>query len=799
MDTVTLRRIGLLVRAFVAAGVLAVLVAGIPWGLARYVGWPLPGHIPSTAEAVSFLSSPLTTGPLLDVLACALWVAWAVFVVRVLNVVGEVVAIASPCAPLGSRTGPLRVLAAALVGGVVLALAPTRESHAAALQADTGTTAVVRPPRKGIHDSLWRIAERRLGDGSLWPQIFELNRDRRQPDGRALIHPDLIQPGWVLRLPLPSTPPPDDDHGGATPRPSSPSSPPAERSTPPETATDREQHGGGSGTGPHLPDGTFVGIGLAAAIVGALAVARRRRRTRHRPGTGERGDNQLAPVIRTLRQEQETAPQQAVPPSQAFKPSEAGKQANAVSLQDGRALAWDMARTRGLGLVGPGAGDAVRALLLHLLTQQRMPGSAGAEIVISARDVMSLLGAEVDALKFTRHLHVVADQTDALRVMEAELLSRSRARHDDEGHGDAKWAELVLLTRVQTVDVQRLQAVLDNGSALGLAAILIGHWPLGTTLRMRADGTVAVAAPAGVEVALGGARLFSVPMEDARALVELLADSAASRTSARSDKHTIGVHVLGAVRLTYEAPNAPVTTEITDVLTQKQRELLAFLTLHPDGARRETVAATLWPEAPHSRPYNSLNATLSQVRRALRSATGGNVFEATLLSDGRHALDKDQIAVDLWEFKSALASARRLVDHQERAGAGLQQAADVYKGDFAEDVVAEWAETPREEIRRDYLDAISTLVQYLRQSDPRHALHLLERARERDPYNEALYQDIARLQAQLGLLDAVRRTLELLKRSLAEIDEEPSPSMVRLCEALLGPNGHGTESPAGPV
>lgn len=43
-------------------------------------------------------------------------------------------------------------------------------------------------------DTLSRIAKRHYGDSTKWPAIFEANRD-------VIKNPDLIQIGWVLKLP----------------------------------------------------------------------------------------------------------------------------------------------------------------------------------------------------------------------------------------------------------------------------------------------------------------------------------------------------------------------------------------------------------------------------------------------------------------------------------------------------------------------------------------------------------------------------------------------------------------------
>jgi nucleoid-associated protein YgaU len=50
-------------------------------------------------------------------------------------------------------------------------------------------------------DTLWRIAAEKLGDPTRWPELFEANREREQPDGWCLADPDLIYPDWQITIP----------------------------------------------------------------------------------------------------------------------------------------------------------------------------------------------------------------------------------------------------------------------------------------------------------------------------------------------------------------------------------------------------------------------------------------------------------------------------------------------------------------------------------------------------------------------------------------------------------------------
>ncbi len=60
---------------------------------------------------------------------------------------------------------------------------------------------VVGPPKEGQREFLFEIAAKTLGDGLRYVEILDLNLGRPQPDGRRMVNPTLIEPGWILLLP----------------------------------------------------------------------------------------------------------------------------------------------------------------------------------------------------------------------------------------------------------------------------------------------------------------------------------------------------------------------------------------------------------------------------------------------------------------------------------------------------------------------------------------------------------------------------------------------------------------------
>jgi DNA-binding SARP family transcriptional activator len=244
--------------AFLAFVALLALVVGVPGALAVFVGWPLPHGLPSQ----DWLTQEITVQTFLHVLTVVVWLAWAQFTACVLvEIKAALSGVGLPGRVPGA--GPSQLLARQLVtalllvGATAASLTPglsqlgqhaglegnqkgtvaaaqqtpgllspqqaeaQRAAAAVAEQADHAAAQArsdggkheatkfyrIQPPEGRHHDSLWEIAQRHLGDGRRYKEIYELNKDRLQADGSRLTEASLIRPGWIMEMP-------GDAHGG---------------------------------------------------------------------------------------------------------------------------------------------------------------------------------------------------------------------------------------------------------------------------------------------------------------------------------------------------------------------------------------------------------------------------------------------------------------------------------------------------------------------------------------------------------------------------------------------------------
>ncbi len=566
-----------------------------------------------------------------------------------------------------------------------------------------------------------------------------------------------------------------------------------------------------------------VALGLAAAIGAALAVARLQRRRRHQPGHPRPGlaatEPLAGPTVRRLRRahldlldtrEAAAGPAEAcgVPEFPAAPDLPPG--CVQAGQRGGAPLALDLLAHPGVGLAGPGAEGSARALAVAVLADT---GPQQARLLASA-ETAGLLG-RCD----TAGVDVAADLTDALGRLEVELVHRTRLldAHDAgnlaalvASHPEEPLGPLVLLAPVPPPSgAQRLQAVLALGQRLGIGAVLLGRWPTGLTLTVATDGALSNAA--GERAAeLDGARLGTLTQAEATELLGVLAAAQGDRPEPDSTGQPAHESSSSPEQPAEPPPPQPASVtrpvqlrllgpmrilaggdEITTGLRTKARELLAYLATRPHGVTDETAVEVIWPDAPPGRGMEQFHTAVGNLRKVLREATGLGEAMFVEHAAGRYRIDPALVDVDLWSFQTHLAATESAGDDDsdddsERAAA-LSAAAFLYGGELAEGARYEWAEPQREQLRRQAVDALTELAE-IRETggDLPGALALAERAMGVDPYAEAVYRQLMRLQARVGRPDAVVRTYRLLERRLIDLDAEPEP-LTRQLVAELAP------------
>jgi hypothetical protein len=244
------RTAGDVLAGFGAIVLLLVLTVGVPVALVAVIGAPVPHSTP----ALSLLTHRLDIFAILRICSVVVWLAWLQLVFCVVAEVRAAVrnsgmparvplasgmqaavhrlvttallafTAATALTPAFAQASPARaasVASTAAPAGIpspavehaerlpALAGQPGDDHHGTEHRALAGHRAgprsekiyVVRPPVGRFHESLWEIAQTHLGDGRRYHEIFELNKDRTQPDGSRLTIARLIRPGWILRMP----------------------------------------------------------------------------------------------------------------------------------------------------------------------------------------------------------------------------------------------------------------------------------------------------------------------------------------------------------------------------------------------------------------------------------------------------------------------------------------------------------------------------------------------------------------------------------------------------------------------
>jgi DNA-binding SARP family transcriptional activator len=743
--------IGRALRAIGSAAGLVVALVAPPWALATLVGWPLPRGLPDGAQFHAWLDGgPIRLGTLIDAAACVAWLVWA----------WTLYAVGAACVRAVSarrRPGPSRRRYRIRVAVPLHAAASSAVGSVLLALASHPTTAptVDGPPVTGT--------------GSPGPTAeppVPLPGVPVQPGARDVTRPD---PGIEAR--------------------------------------------------PGVQVGnTWLPTTMAAHVSALGAALWVRRRIRYQPTTVAgtvRNDTDLTPLPATvaeIRRHIHAASdvKWAVPVEvEAAQPRAT---VVVVGTREGVDLTAAELPADGVGLVGPGATRAARAVLVAALASPAAPDAGDRTVVhTTVDDLITLLGPNATRLPVPAGLKVHADARTALDALEDDQRSRRDGSASDTDGGGL----LMVLETPDHATSDRLAHVLAQDRRVRV--VLLGAWSPGTTWHVHQDGTVRTEPPGAVRLAVLTTSAAYDILATAAAVTghdlpgptsaDLPAGVATVRQRPALDAHgpphgrghtparpLLTVRLLGQPSIHRNGP-PPDGTPVR-VRRSAAWQILIFLATHRSGAGADQLKEAIWADVVSSLAAGRFHTTMSELRRTLREAAGQPVIRSRpdpgSVAGTRYWLDPDVVDVDVWQLQDATRDAAIALDPTARILA-LRRVVDLYQGELADGHHDEWLQPLREKARRDLVDAAVQVA--LAEPDAAAAVELLQAAVRHAPHTEALYQEAISRHLAAGRPDAARYSLQTLADRLAPFNLAPSEATQRVAAQLLVPPGRAHHQP----
>ena len=676
---------------------------------------------------------------------------------------------------------------------------------------------IVQPPQGHYHDNLWDIAERSLGDGRAYQQIYDLNAGRVQPDGRALELARLIQPNWYLIMPEEAADIPRVEAVSPAPAPLAPAPAPARQTA--ATGADGLTGGAAPTAAERMADVAPTQAPALGALTGAAVLSLLVRRRRYgswllpRPDAGE--------LERLLRigadpdraERLDTALRSLSALSAPPAPYAAGVDDEAVTLflsrpmpqapqpwrarREGRiwALARDAVITApdeparvGTGLVTLGRDERGTDVLIDLSLVDGDVAVNGAPSM--AAEVIAALALELCINPWSARIRVTGvGLPQALH----ELCGRRLERADDlaAALGAPEPAD-VLTGRRRRSGPRRVVLATGQQDALSPHSRETVLVRTGGGARWRIE--VDTAGMARVEPLGVGVRVTRATEHDLACLRELFASERSSGrpdapdpprppvTTAALRSAPVRVQVLGPA--TVMAPGA-VEPERLPLLT----EAVACLALNRDGLHPRVLASMIWPLGVTG---DVVTASIERLRVWL----GDDETGATRLredEEGRLVLGPD-VVVD-WDVLRALAAAARRLPRAEELRL-LQEALRLVRGrvcEGAEPGRYAWLARLRTAHDSEALitDSALRVAALLGRDDPEGAAAAIAVGLGVVELDQRLWQADLRLAAMRGHERLAERVGALLDTAGADDLRHVSPGTAALVEDLAPGRGLG--------
>lgn len=225
----------------------------------------------------------------------------------------------------------------------------------------------------------------------------------------------------------------------------------------------------------------------------------------------------------------------------------------------------------------------------------------------------------------------------------------------------------------------------------------------------------------------------------------------------------IRIHLLGGFLLERDGRNMP------PIPSAAGRSLFAYLVTNRDRRHtRDLVAGTFWPDLPEQGARRRLSQAWWQIQTSLQDVKTGQPFiEATLF-------DVAFVATDYWldiaEFDRNIATAAKQAVARDPAESGsLEQAVDLYRGEFLAGFYDDWTHFERERLRSQYLVSLERLIAlHKSRADYETAQYFARRLCLHDPLRESAHREVMRLSFLLGHSNEALRQYERAAEILSE-------------------------------
>lgn len=777
-------------RATVAALVAIGIVIGLPWLLIAFAQAPWTWRLSSIERLNVALSWPIPTNTVKYALAIAAWAIWLGLILRLAR---EILAQLSGRRAASQVRGPIRLLAATLVGSITATapalaasaepttiiaapVAPCQTEPQQTPEQDPGASTETIPADNYerdvegniVHtvargDNLWDLAKEYYGDPLRHMEIFKANKGVKQNIGGILTNKHTIWPGWELLIPGTAAEPEPTAPADPEP-PQEPEESPASNNIeePPPSATEPDNEAAPDATAntdsadaaPATGRGSWVaGSFLAVSVLAAtIALIRRRRKptdrnTQPKPAARTVTANEGDELTGRLPDLEDLLSRQAEASSSATPLATGTEEKDEISLLDLAGL--------GLGLTGPGADAAARACLYSAVLS--------ATNVICEHACIEQLGFDPAVLAEVPGLTIT---TGTEEFIDAARQRRATVVFDDEND------ELYHEATVAFCNNDTGQAIAELLDDEHTYAIVLGEWEP-HWLQLADDGT-----PNAGNIAQGpisslgqcyvldadtGNDLFTRLAEPAPRLPEPAAETAheppspkplqpAETTpaapleadSAGAEDSRFQLQLFGTHRLSWEGE--PVSFGRRACL-----ELIAIMAMSNWTLTRDELTEVVAADATLKQARSRRTTIVGDTRKTLTTLTGA---DGLLYYDHKretYRLDATWFHTDTAHFEHSLEQAQNTDDPETRSQ-HLTEALQIYTGPLGADLDEIWDLIDIRKTYRDqaYQAAVALARLHQESGHENQATAVLERASAIAPDRAEAWEQLAALHRRHG-------------------------------------------------